>query len=110
MTVRLTAGDVQAILLDVEGTTTPIAFVVGTLVPYARTHLRRYVEQHAAAPDCARLLEQLRDEHARDREAVFDAGSDQPMVALATFNNGMPWNVLGYYRKFGHARRALASC
>jgi hypothetical protein len=29
------------------------------------------------------------------------------MVALVTFNNGMPWNVLGYYQQFGHARRAF---
>jgi methionine salvage enolase-phosphatase E1 len=28
------------ILLDIEGTTTPIAFVTETLVPYARMHLR----------------------------------------------------------------------
>ena len=38
---------------------------------------------------------------------VIDAGSGQAMVALATYNNGMPWNVLGYYQKFGHARRAF---
>jgi len=63
------AAGVQAILLDVEGTTTPIAFVVETLVPYARTHLRQYVERHATAPACAQLLEQLRGEHAADREA-----------------------------------------
>jgi enolase-phosphatase E1 len=60
---------VQAILLDVEGTTTPIAFVVEKLFPYARTHLRRHVEQHATAPEYARLLERLREEHDRDRDA-----------------------------------------
>jgi len=38
---------------------------------------------------------------------ALDAGSGQTMVALATFNNGMPWNILGYYQKFGHARRAF---
>ena len=38
---------------------------------------------------------------------VLDAGSGQAMLALATYNNGMPWNVLGYYQKFGHARRAF---
>ena len=58
---------VRAILLDVEGTTTPLAFVVQTLVPYARTHVRRYVEQQATAPDYARLLAQLREEHDEDR-------------------------------------------
>lgn len=38
---------------------------------------------------------------------VLDAGSSQPMMALATFNTSMPWNVLGYYQKFGDARRAF---
>jgi enolase-phosphatase E1 len=67
--VRPAAADVRAILLDVEGTTTPLAFVVERLFPYARTHLRRHVEQYATAPQYARLWQQLRDEHARDREA-----------------------------------------
>ena len=69
MIVRLAPAGVQAILLDVEGTTTPIAFVVEKLFPYARRHLRRHVEQHASAPEYAQLLEQLHGEHARDREA-----------------------------------------
>ena len=34
----------HAILLDVEGTTTPIDFVYGTLFPYARQHLERYLD------------------------------------------------------------------
>ena len=37
----------RMILLDIEGTTTPIAFVTATLVPYARTHLAGYLEQQA---------------------------------------------------------------
>jgi enolase-phosphatase E1 len=75
VSVRLASAGVQAILLDVEGTTTPIAFVVEKLFPYARTHLRRHVEQHASAPDYARLLEQVHGEYARDRE------SGQPVPA-----------------------------
>ena len=69
MSVRVAPPAVQAILLDVEGTTTPIAFVVEKLVPYARTHLRRHVEQHATAPAHVRLLAQLREEHDKDRAA-----------------------------------------
>ena len=85
---------VRAILLDVEGTTTPIPFVVGKLVTYARTHLRRYVEQHATAPECARLLEQLRDEHAKDREAgqPVPAWVDTPAAArLASVVGYLEW-------------------
>ena len=67
MSVPLALAGVQAILLDVEGTTTPMAFVVERLFPYARTHLRRHLERHATAPDHVRLLAQLRDEHDKDR-------------------------------------------
>jgi enolase-phosphatase E1 len=45
---------IRAILLDVEGTTTPVAFVYDVLFPYARRHLRRYLEQHG---DASRLAE-----------------------------------------------------
>ena len=73
MSVPTVPAGVQAILLDVEGTTAPIAFVVEKLFPYARRHLRHHVEQHASSPVYAQLLEQLHGEHARDREA------DQPV-------------------------------
>jgi len=38
----------QAILLDVEGTTSSIAFVAEVLFPYARAHLADYVARHPA--------------------------------------------------------------
>ena len=37
----------KAILLDIEGTTSSIAFVAETLFPYARKHLAAYVAAHA---------------------------------------------------------------
>ena len=37
----------KAILLDIEGTTSSIAFVAETLFPYARKHLAAYVDAHA---------------------------------------------------------------
>ncbi len=39
---------VQAVLTDVEGTTTDIAFVHKVLFPYARTRLPEFVRRHAA--------------------------------------------------------------
>ena len=41
--------DIQAILLDIEGTTTPVAFVYEVLFPYARRHLRGYLEADGQA-------------------------------------------------------------
>ena len=54
----------KAILLDIEGTTTPIAFVHDVLFTYARQHVRDYVVQHPNNSD----ITQLREEHARDSE------------------------------------------
>jgi enolase-phosphatase E1 len=57
------------ILLDIEGTTTPIAFVTGTLVPYARAHLHANLERHARSPHGLALFEAIRREHAADADA-----------------------------------------
>ena len=52
--------EVRAILLDIEGTTTPIAFVHDVLFSYAREHVSEFL--NSAAEDVARL----REEHAVD--------------------------------------------
>lgn len=65
------------ILLDIEGTTTPIAFVTGTLVPYARAHLQEYLERHASAPQGEAAIAALR----REYEADADSGSGGPWDA-----------------------------
>lgn len=49
-----------AYLLDIEGTTTPIDFVTRTLFPYARKHLREYVEAHGA--ELAEIAQGLAEE------------------------------------------------
>src|ERR1700747_382465 len=59
---------VRGILLDIEGTTTPIAFVHDVLFPYARTHLKSYVTAHLDSPETVADLARLRDEHVRDVE------------------------------------------
>ena len=60
---------IRAILLDIEGTTTPIAFVTEVLFPYARRHLRSYLEQRAGPAGDEALLALLREEHARESNA-----------------------------------------
>ena len=60
---------VQAILLDIEGTTTPIAFVSEVLFPYARRHLQRHLDEHATEDEYQRLFDRLRNEHVVDRAA-----------------------------------------
>jgi enolase-phosphatase E1 len=50
--------DVRAILLDIEGTTTPIAFVHDVLFSYAREHVREFLAANSAAEDVALLREE----------------------------------------------------
>ena len=66
--------DVRAILLDIEGTTTPIAFVHEVLFSYAREHVREFLSANAAADDVALL----REEHAID---VKEGRNPPPLVA-----------------------------
>ncbi len=54
------------LLLDVEGTTTPIEFVIGTLFPFARERFPAFLREHASDPRVRADLEALRAEHARE--------------------------------------------
>jgi enolase-phosphatase E1 len=56
----------SAVLLDIEGTTTPISFVFDILFPYARLHLANYLDQNADSPEVLADLAALRQEHAVD--------------------------------------------
>jgi enolase-phosphatase E1 len=51
------AGALGGVVLDIEGTTTPVSFVYDVLFPYARERLRAYVhEQRASFAEAERLL------------------------------------------------------
>ena len=70
---------VKAILLDIEGTTTPIAFVHDVLFSYARDHVREFLTENSVAEDIALL----REEHAGD---VGDAPPlDDRMESIAAY-------------------------
>ena len=61
--LRLTAANVDFVLLDIEGTTTPIAFVHDVLFPFARVRVRAYLEETAASdPEIRQIVEDLRAE------------------------------------------------
>jgi len=57
---------VSGVLLDVEGTTTPIDFVYKVLFPYALAHAEQFLKQHLSAPDVHADLEALRKENMAD--------------------------------------------
>jgi enolase-phosphatase E1 len=47
---------IKAVVTDIEGTTTPIAFVAKTLFPYARQALPSFIATHHDRPDVAEQL------------------------------------------------------
>jgi enolase-phosphatase E1 len=69
----VTAGgatsDWSAILLDIEGTTTPITFVHRILFPYARARLGAFASTHCGDPAVGEAVARLRREHAADVSA-----------------------------------------
>lgn len=57
---------VQVILLDIEGTTTPVDFVTKTLFPYASRKLEAFFRENAANPEIRALMHELRVQRDAD--------------------------------------------
>ena len=57
---------IGAVLLDIEGTTTPIEFVHHTLFGYARARVNEFLERHWDDSDVRTDVARLREEHAAD--------------------------------------------
>ncbi|HEY0728202.1 MAG TPA: hypothetical protein VGD38_09050, partial [Pyrinomonadaceae bacterium] len=66
MTSSVSTSGIRGVVLDIEGTTTPIAFVHDVLFSYARTHVKDFLANHAAEDDVRKDIELLRAEHAED--------------------------------------------
>ena len=58
----------RAILLDIEGTTTPVEFVYEVLFPFARRHVREFLSQQRLSSEVRDDIEALRAEHRADAE------------------------------------------
>jgi enolase-phosphatase E1 len=79
----LPAG-VRGILIDVEGTTTPVSFVYEVLFPYAAERLEEACARAAEEPAIAAAVALLRQEHEAERQA---GGGD----GLPPFGDGAPY-------------------
>jgi enolase-phosphatase E1 len=66
LTSRLADRGIRVVLLDIEGTTTPIAFVHETLFPFARRRVRGFLDTHGDDLDVRRARDLLVAEHAID--------------------------------------------
>jgi enolase-phosphatase E1 len=92
---RLTA---DVALLDIEGTTSATASVLGTLFPYARARLAPWLHERGAQPDTRRIVEEVRSllgepDASTDRVAtMLTAWSDEDRkVAALKAIQGLIW-------------------
>lgn len=60
LSLPIESARAHAILLDIEGTTTPISFVYHTLFPFAAAHVEEFLEQRSTDNEVTHLVEQLR--------------------------------------------------
>lgn len=94
MTVDLRRQRVYAVLLDIEGTTTPLAFVEETLYPFARRNLADYLEARRDSEALVRAIAELAAEHAAESDP---AGPPPPWHSgtmaetLASVRAYVPW-------------------
>ena len=59
----------RVVLLDIEGTTTPIDFVYKTLFPYAVKNVELFLATRSAEPELRAIVQDLKVEHAKDAAA-----------------------------------------
>ncbi|XP_053559331.1 enolase-phosphatase E1 [Bombina bombina] len=57
---------VSIILLDIEGTTTPITFVKDILFPYIKDNVKTYLQEHWDKEECQEDVSQLRKQAEKD--------------------------------------------
>ena len=84
------SAEIRAILLDIEGTTTPIDFVFKTLFPFANARLEDFLRSHVQDAEIAALLEELRTSHQGHRGDVTNGalawadGTNEEKIASAS--------------------------
>ena len=84
---------VRAILLDIEGTTTPLSFVHDVLFPYARLRVEPFIREHWATPALPGIVAGLAKEHAAD-----SAADDRPPAWLASTDEETIRSAVAYCR------------
>jgi len=89
---------VRAILLDIEGTTTPIDFVTKTLFPYASRKLEAFLRENAADAEICGLIQELRAQHDADERNGLqpprwrDDSEEERLRSSATYGQ---WLITG---------------
>jgi enolase-phosphatase E1 len=106
---------IRAVLTDIEGTTSSIAFVKDVLFPYAREHIADFIRSHALDPEVRTLLDDACTETGQTlngdeiiAQLIQWIDEDKKITSLKTLQ-GMIWEQ-GYLKGdyTGHVYRDAA--
>ena len=80
------ASGIRVVLLDIEGTTTPIAFVHDTLFTFARERLESYLADHWRDSALQAIVRTLADEHTGEhgKATAWKTATDDDIRASVT--------------------------
>ncbi len=93
-------GKARAILLDVEGTTTPVEFVHGTLFGYARDNLKPFLEVHQHEIKVVQCIDQIKKSAGKSEpldSILYLMNHDSKLKALKDIQS-MIWRI-GYEKE-----------
>ncbi|KAM9677889.1 enolase-phosphatase E1 isoform 3-T4 [Trichechus inunguis] len=101
MVVLSVPAEVTVILLDIEGTTTPIAFVKDTLFPYIKENIKEYLQTHWEEEECQQDVSLLRKQAEEDSHldgavpipAASGNGEDDLQQAIQAVVDNVCWQM-----------------
>jgi enolase-phosphatase E1 len=91
VTISLSALAVRAVVLDIEGTTTPVSFVYDVLFPFARRHAEAFLRRQWNSDDRRGVVGLLAADHAAEEARGESPPSltppDSTPAQVAAFSN-----------------------
>jgi len=94
LTEATPAGSTTVVVLDIEGTTTPISFVTDVLFPYAKNNVKNFLLSTYSSPETQNDIQLLREQIVADLSAgvhgaqvVPPADAEPTVVVQALVNN-----------------------
>lgn len=78
-------ADITTLLLDIEGTTTPVDFVFKVLFPYARDRVADFLATHGTDSEVQADLELLRQEYAQETAAEVPDWAGEDAIAAVPY-------------------------
>src|SRR4051794_23171425 len=86
MSFSLSSEQIHGILLDVEGTTTPIDFVYGTLFPYVKEQLDSFFKNNSSDLEVGEIVRALKLDHENEAKvALMPPEWKEPPIAFVNW-------------------------